>query len=82
LTGLPVPFVTAFYIVFGGWWIGILLWASYKLDLWPESFKPKNIPEMPCMVEVDSMEDTKKLPKMVVCILVAGRYLWHTNTLS
>ncbi|XP_063691715.1 uncharacterized protein LOC134824012 isoform X2 [Bolinopsis microptera] len=63
--GLPVPFVTAFYIVFGAWWIGILLWASYKLDLWPDYFNPKSIPEMPCLDEVDGMEDTKKMPKMV-----------------
>ena len=45
--------------MFGAWWIGILLWAAYKLDLWPDSLNP-NIPELQTSeVEVDGIEKHK-----------------------
>ena len=37
--------VVVFYILFAVWWISILLWAAYKLDIWPDGFYPPNIPE-------------------------------------
>ena len=47
---MPIQFVTVFYIIFALWWIGILLWAAYKLDLWPDSLNPKHVD----VIEVDA----------------------------
>ncbi|KAL5271911.1 hypothetical protein ACHWQZ_G000189 [Mnemiopsis leidyi] len=58
--GLPVQFVTVFYIFFAIWWIIILLWVAYKLDLWPDSLNPVHVDiEVDEEIEIDGAEVPK-----------------------
>ena len=45
-SGLPIKFMVPFYVLFGFWWVCILCWLAYKNDLLPQSWNPKDVPEV------------------------------------
>ena len=60
LSGLPVQLVVVFYILFAVWWISILIWVAYKLDICPDAFYPPNIPcELRSTVNYNCLEKPK-----------------------
>ena len=70
ISGLPVQFVTVFYIFFAIWWIIILLWVAYKLDLWPDSLNPVHVDiEVDEEIEIDGAEVPKTAVKYILCFL-------------
>ncbi|KAL5265669.1 hypothetical protein ACHWQZ_G006405 [Mnemiopsis leidyi] len=64
--GLPVQLVVVFYILFAVWWISILIWVAYKLDICPDAFYPPNIPyELRSTVNYNCLEKPQTVKEFV-----------------
>lgn len=79
--GLPIPAIIVFFIVFLIWWILMLTWAAYKLNLLPDSLNPQHITVE--TVEVDCLDSkvlncsvtTKAILFGIYCVAVLAGFI-------